>query len=220
MSILVYTGVPGSGKSVHAAREIRYNLNSLRPRPVIANFELAPNAPVKRPEMFHYVPNSALSVDDLTGFAVDWWESHGGRLREDGIDVYFDEAQLLWNARLWSQSDRLRWLEFLSQSRKYGYRVVMIAQSAKMLDNQFRMLVETEVNHRRMSAMGLAGYLMALPFRNRLIVAVRSAYQINERTGSQWILVSKSDWAMYDSYKKFNPNENESDARLLKVVNE
>lgn len=220
MSILVYTGVPGSGKSVHAAREIRYNLNSLRPRPVIANFELAEHAPVRRPDMFHYVPNASLSVDDLTAFAVGWWEANGGRLCEDGIDVYFDEAQLLWNARLWSQSDRLKWLEFLSQSRKYGYRVVMIAQSAKMLDNQFRMLVETEVNHRRMSAMGLAGYLMALPFRNRLIVAVRSAYQINERTGSQWLLVNRRDWAMYDSYKKFDPNEQEKDRRLLKVVNE
>lgn len=220
MSILVYTGVPGSGKSVHAAHDIRVNLNRRNPKPVIANFELASDAPVRHPECFHYVPNASLSVDDLCAFARDWWESRGGRLVEDGILVYFDEAQLLWNARLWSQSDRLRWLEFLSQSRKYGYRVVLIAQSAKMLDNQFRMLVETEVNHRRMASIGIAGYIMALPFRNRLIVAVRSAYQINERVGSQWLLMSDDDWAMYDTYKTFDPNAREQDKRLLKVVNE
>lgn len=203
MSILVYTGVPGSGKSVHAAHEIRYNLNSLRPRPVIANFALAENAPVRNREMYRYIPNADLEVEMLRDFARDWWLSHGGRLVEDGIDLYFDEAQLLWNSRNWSSSKRLEWLEFFSQSRKYGYRVVLIAQSAQMIDNQFRMLIETEVNHRRMRSVGIAGYLMSLPFGSRLVVAVRTAFQIKVRIGSQWILMSRRDWEMYDSYGTF-----------------
>lgn len=215
MTIQIYTGTPGSGKSCHAAREIRYNLNSLRPRPVIANFELAKKAPVKRRDLFHYVPNSALSVDDLEQFAIDYWDSHDGKLVEDYLDVYLDEAQILWNARNWSQKDRLRWLEFLSQSRKYGYRIVFIAQSAQMIDNQFRMLIEQEVNHRRVSQFGIVGWLMALPFRGRLMMAVKSAFQIKERIGSQWFLTCKADWAMYDSYKRFDPTKKDDDLRLV-----
>lgn len=215
MTIQIYTGTPGSGKSLHAAREIRYNLNSLRPRPVIANFELSEQAPVKRRDLFHYVPNSALRVEDLQGYAVDYWESHGGRLIEDYIDVYLDEAQILWNARSWSAKDRLGWLEFLSQSRKYGYRIVFIAQSAQMIDNQFRMLIEQEVNHRRVSQFGLGGWLMALPFRGRLLLAVKTAFQIKERIGSQWFLASKRDWEMYDSYKRFDPEKSDDGLRLV-----
>lgn len=215
MTVEIYTGTPGSGKSCHAAREIRYNLNSMNPRPVIANFELAPNAPVKRRDLFHYVPNSVLTVEDLQNFAVGFWESKGGRLIEDYIDVYLDEAQILWNARNWSNKDRLGWLQFLSQSRKYGYRIVFISQSAQMIDNQFRMLIEVEVNHRRVSQFGIVGWLMALPFRGRLIMAVKSMFQIKERIGSQWFLASKKDWQMYDSYKRFEPEKTDEGLRLV-----
>lgn len=215
MTILIYTGTPGSGKSCHAAREIRMNLNSLSPRPVIANFELAQDAPVRNRAMFHYVPNSALRVEDLQRFAIDYWESHGGKLIEDYISIYLDEAQILWNARNWSQKDRLGWLEFLSQSRKYGYRVVFISQSAQMIDNQFRMLIEIEVNHRRVSQFGVVGWLMALPFRGRLMMAVKSMFQIKERIGSEWFLSSKRDWQMYDSYKRFDPTKSDDALRLV-----
>lgn len=215
MSIYVYTGVPGSGKSAHCAREIRENLNRSNPRPVIANFELGRRAPVKHREHFHYVTNAGLRVEDLEQFASDYWETQGNKFKEDAISIYLDEAQLLFNARLWNSKDRLRWLEFLSQSRKYGYRVVLIAQSAKMIDNQFRMLVETEVNHRRMSACGVAGWLMSLPFRGRLIMYVNFMFQLSERTGAGCFLLNRRDFMMYDSYKKFDPSGGDVDLRLL-----
>ena len=95
--IEIYTGVPGSGKSAHAARDIRHNLCKRDPRPVIANFELAEKAPVKSRERFLYVSNSDMSVELLKEYACDWWESRG-HMREEGIDLYLDEAQLLWNS--------------------------------------------------------------------------------------------------------------------------
>ena len=101
----------------------------------------------------------------------------------------------------------MAYLEFLSQSRKYGYRIILIAQSAKMIDNQFRMLIDTEYNHRRVSSMGLAGSIAALPFRGRLFMCVRYTYQIHERLGMSLRVFNRRDAMMYDSYAKFERQE-------------
>ena len=54
--IEIFTGVPGSGKSLHAAAVARECLNTpRREQPVLANWRLAPGAPVLKPENFHYL---------------------------------------------------------------------------------------------------------------------------------------------------------------------
>lgn len=202
MSIHIYTGVPGSGKSLHAARDIRDALRRRYPRPVIANFDLAESADVSR-ETFTYVPNEAMCADVITKIAVDFWDTTDRTFAEDYILLVLDEAQLLFNSRLWSARDRMAYLEFLSQSRKYGIKVILIAQSAKMVDNQFRMLVEVEHNHRRIQSMGPVGSLLALPFAGRLFLVVRYLYQCSERLGMDLLLASPGDMRMYDSYARF-----------------
>ena len=199
--IYLYSGTPGSGKSLHAANDCRFNLNRRNPRPIIANFELAPDAPVKHPEMFHYYANEDLTTQLLVDFACDWWETH--RFRENGIILIIDEAQLLFNSRSWTQKTRLAWLGFFSQHRKYGYKVIFIAQSAKMIDNQFRMLCELETNHRKLSSMGFIGTILALPFAGRLFMFVTYYFQSTERLGCDWYFYRAKDAAMYDSYKTF-----------------
>ena len=200
----VYTGVPGSGKSLHAAADIREVLNApRREQPVLANFRLAPDAPVLKPENFHYIPNDEMSAGKLIDFACEFWDSGVHPFREEYIQLYIDECQLLFNSRRWSDKSRMSYLEFLSQSRKYGYRVVLIAQSAKMIDNQFRMLIDVEHNHRRISNMGIAGAIVAAPFRGRLFMVVRKTYQINERLGMSVRMFHRKDAQMYDSYQTF-----------------
>ena len=123
MSIHVYTGTPGSGKSLHAASDIRFQLTRRYPRPVIANFDLARNAPVSpdvRNELFHYIPNEEMSAAAITSIAEGYWQTSGRDFQEDYITLVIDECQLLFNSRLWNQSSRMQYLEFLSQSRKYG----------------------------------------------------------------------------------------------------
>lgn len=204
MSIEIYTGVPGSGKSLHAAGDIREYLNTpRREQPVIANFRLANDAPVLKPQNFTFMPNEEMSAGKLIDFACDFWDSGQHYFAEDYIQLYLDEAQLLFNSRRWSDKSRMAYLEFLSQSRKYGYRIVLIAQSAKMIDNQFRMLIETEVNHRRVKSMGPVGSLVALPFRGRLFMCVRYMYQTNERLNMELRTFRSKDAAMYDSYATF-----------------
>ena len=65
MSIDIFTGVPGSGKSLHAARECRYCLDRKYPRPVLANFRLSPDARVMHPEAFTYIANEDMSAGKI-----------------------------------------------------------------------------------------------------------------------------------------------------------
>lgn len=205
MMLYVYTGVPGSGKSLHAANDVRFALN--HGRPVIANFELGADAPVKDRSLYHYVSNDQLSVSYITEFCDAYWADPEHKFREDFVLLVLDEVQILWNSRRWSEKGRMEWLELWSQSRKYGLKVIMIAQSAKMIDNQFRQLVDTEINHRKVSSFGTLGFLISLPFRDRLFLRVSSLFQSGIRLGSEWSIGSKKDMQMYDSYVKLRRQE-------------
>lgn len=90
MSIYLYSGVPGSGKSLHIANNLRYWLGRSH-RPVVGNFELAPDAPVKHPEDYHYYPNQKLEPQKLIDIAEDYWSSHD--FKEDYLVLVIDECQ-------------------------------------------------------------------------------------------------------------------------------
>lgn len=203
MTIYLYSGTPGTGKSLHAASEIRYQLTRRYPHPVIGNFRIDEHAPVRHRDYFHYFDNQELTPDLLTTFADDYWDNVGRDFQEDHINLVLDECQLLFNSRLWTAKDRIAWLEFFSQHRKWGYKVMFIAQSAKMVDNQFRMLIEYEVNHRKVANMGLIGQVLGLPFRNRLFMFVTYYFQSNERLGVDWYFARRKDMRMYDTHARF-----------------
>lgn len=206
MSIWLYSGGVGSGKSLHAAQDIRFELIRRYPRPVLANFELSDGAPIPehRRGLFTYLPNHRITADRLQRFADEWWSEH--EFREDHILLCLDEVQLLWNARTWAERDRLSFLEFLSQSRKAGFKVVLIAQNLLMVDNQFRMLVDYDVSHRRVGQWGRIGAGLSLLTGNRLFARV-TYYCVGgkriERSGMSWYVARRADMRMYDSYARF-----------------
>lgn len=202
MTIYLYSGTPGSGKSLDAASDIRFELDRKYPRPVIGNFPIDGGV-VAHPDFYRYRPNDQLTAQFLTDFAAEFWDSGYARYREDYLTLVVDECQLLFNSRTWSAKDRMEWLEFLSQHRKYGYKVILIAQSPKMVDNQFRMLVEYEINHRKASTAGPWGKVLAAPFMGRLFVRVRYYYQMNERLGASWYVARKKDMVLYDTNARF-----------------
>lgn len=207
----VYSGSVGTGKSLHASRDIRYRLNRRNGGEVVANFALGDNANVKHPERYHYVPNSELSTQWLYDFAESYYSTHD--FSEKGILLVLDEVQLWLNSRNWQAKDRLDLLEFLSQSRKWGYRIILIAQSMDMIDNQVRMLVEYEYNHRRLGNMGMVGALLALPFGNRLFMHVcyYVCHNHKERLGADLFLASKRDFRMYDTRAVFQKSISKRD---------
>lgn len=208
--IELFSGTPGSGKSLDAASCIRHALTKPRGEdmPVIANFDVNVTN-VKRPHAFHHFSNDELTPDLLTTFADDFWKSTTRHFSEDYLLLVLDECQLVFNARSWMSKgragmndSRMDWLEFLSQHRKYGYRIILIAQNAKMIDNQFRMLIETEVNHRKVEHMGMVGHLVSLLFLNRLFLRVKYLYQSKERLGMSAYIGNRRDYDMYDTYAR------------------
>lgn len=207
--IELFSGTPGSGKSLDAAGRIRYALDKPRGEdmPVIANFDVNTTI-VRRPKAFHHYDNSEITPGLLTDFADDFWMHTDRHFSEDYILCVLDEVQILHNSRNWMSKgtgrndSRLDWLEFFSQHRKYGYRIILIAQSAKMIDNQFRMLIEYETNHRKVSSMGMVGAIAGAPFRGRLFMHVRYLFQTHERLGMSLHLMHSKDAAMYDTYAR------------------
>lgn len=205
MTLSIYTGTPGSGKSLHATRDIRDYLKYKKTL-VIANFQIRSER--KWNGVFEYVKNSDLNTDYLISRAIDFW--HGKNFKEDGILLVLDECQLLFNSRSWMDADRMGWIEFLSQHRKYGYKIIFVTQFDQMIDKQIRALVEYEVTHRKFSNFGLFGKVLSMFVPGQPFIAVTRFYSMKQRLGSEWFFYSKRIARMYNSYGKFEQKKGQA----------
>ncbi|WP_302568974.1 zonular occludens toxin domain-containing protein [Adlercreutzia equolifaciens] len=197
--IHLYSGTPGSGKSLHTARDIRDALR-IRKMPVIANFDV--NHSLRNYDrLFTYLPNDRLDPSFLEDFARNWFA--GRKVREDSILLVIDEAQLVFNSRAWQHGQRMDWIQFFSQRRHFGYKVVLIAQFDRMIDRQIRSLIEIETNHRKLGNFGMKGLILSLPFRGRLFLGVSYYYGLKEKVGTCWLLPRRAYFKVYDSYNRF-----------------
>lgn len=203
--LYLFTGTPGSGKSLDAARIIKRCLNDGIKRdgrpthPVIANFDINPKT--KHYDCFTYCPNNELVPAYLYEFADDYWS--GRPVKEETIYLFVDEAQLIFNSRDWSQGDRMAWIEFLSQHRHYGYRIYFMCQFDRMIDRQIRSLAEYEVKHRKVSSFGLKGKLLRYAALGELFCAVTVYYGMSEKIGAEFYRANRSLFRLYDSYTRF-----------------
>lgn len=146
--IEIYVGAVGSGKSYHAMARGISKIYSLRNNMVVANF------PVKFSEKDYKkgVNNRWIYLDDdeLTPLKlIKMSFDYGYYGKEGNTLLILDEAGVYFNARDWqiSANTRKEWIKFFSQSRKFGYDVVLIAQDARMIDRQIRSMAEYTVKH-------------------------------------------------------------------------
>lgn len=202
--ISLYSGTPGSGKSLHVAKDIRDRL--ILGKPVIANFEV--NTSGFKRARFLYVSNLDLRPDLLIRYSQDYFKNH--RFHEGSILLVIDECQLLFNAREWQQQGRSEWLSFYTQHRKYGYNVILIAQFDRMIDRQIRSLIEYEFIHRKASNYGIGGMIFSLVSGGRLFIAVQMWYPLKTRIGSEMYHARRKYYSLYDSYSTFAPDEGEN----------
>lgn len=197
--IYLYSGTPGSGKSLHMARVIYYTL--VRNKPVICNFEINRKY-LKHKEKFEYVDNSGLNPDYLMQYSKDYF--NGRTVREGEITLFIDECQTMFNARSWDAKGRESWNKFFQLHRHYGYDIVLVAQFDRMIDRQIRSLIEYEVIHRKVSNLGWRGKLLcALMLAPKLFTAVKIWYPMKERIGSEMFRASKRYYRLYDTYMTF-----------------
>ena len=201
--IYLYSGTPGSGKSLHVARVIKSTL--LLNKPVISNIPINESL-VKHPDKYLYVTDNMLRPSALVQYSQDYFSDKP--VKEGQILLIIDEAQRMFNARNWSKSDRAGWNEFFQLHRHYGFDIILVAQFDRMLDRQVRSVIEYEQIHRKVSNYGWRGWIlcafMAAPC---LFVSVKMWYPMKERVGSEFFRYSKRLGKLYDTYMTFDAIE-------------
>ena len=158
--IFLYSGTPGSGKSLHTAKIILDDLR--RGIPVICNFEINKDIVKHGYENFTYCETYSLCPERLVQFSQEHFANK--RIKEDSITLIIDEAQMLFNPRDWNAKDRLQWLKFFQVHRHYGYSIILVAQNDMMLDKQIRAVIEYEQIHRKINNYGIKGWLLQIFF--------------------------------------------------------
>lgn len=201
--IELYSGTPGSGKSLHMAKEIRYRLRQNK-RYVIGNFFVNTKAIKKCRGYYAFVMNDRLTPDRLLQFSRKLSRHLGRRLKEGEILLIIDEAQLLFNPRDWQRVYTSGWLSFFSQHRHYGYNIILAAQFDRMLDRQVRCLLEYETVHRKISRFGFPGAIIGLLTKGQLYVAIQKWYPIKEKVDSSVFIGNNRLFVIYDSYNHFD----------------
>lgn len=206
--ISLYSGTPGSGKSLHLASRL-LNWMRYKDAPIIGNFPCDFDC-IRNPRgSYLYIDNSELTVERLINFSRNYAQYIGRKPKEGEILLVIDECQIMFNSRDWGQKDRADWCSFFTQHRKLGYEIVLVAQFDRMLDRQIRSLIEYEWIHRKVSNFGIQGKIMSLLFGGKLFVAVKVWYPMKEKVGSEFFMYKKRYSAIYDTYALFNaPVEN------------
>ena len=197
MTVYLYTGTPGSGKSLHLAKLLYWDLKL--DRPVIANFDVN----TKHNKSFYKVENEKLTPDYLVAFANEYFRTQ--EFKEGSIQLYIDESQVIFGNRDWRNADRAGWIRFFTQHRKFGYNVFLVAQHHEMIDKQIRALVEYEVMHRKLNNVGLLGNVVNLvTFGHPVVCAVTRWYGMRMKLSSEWLVGTKNTYSLYDTRKIFN----------------
>lgn len=198
--IFLYSGTPGSGKSLHAAQTIYFRL--LRKKPVIANFDINPEY-VKNYDKYTFLENEKLTPEYLIDYSREYFKYR--QMKEGELLLIIDECQMMFNARDWGKSDRAGWNKFFQVHRHIGYDVILIAQFDRMIDRQIRSLIEYEYIHRKVNNIGWRGWLLSLlMFSPKLFVSVKVWYPMKERVGSDFFKAKKRYYRLYDTYLSFD----------------
>jgi len=200
MAIYLYSGTPGSGKSLHSAKDIISWFK--KGQPVITNFDvdLSPY-----PKANHVcVDDLDLTPDYLAEFSRNFFgDRKVTKKDEDTILLVIDECQLMFNSREYQKKDRKIWIKFFTMHRKLGYRVILIAQMDKMLDKQIRGVIEYEYVHRKLSNFGKAGKILTFITGGETFTAVQMWYPLKLKIGSSFFRAKKKYYSLYDSYATF-----------------
>lgn len=193
--VSLYSGTPGSGKSLHSARQII--LAAKRGHPVIANFPVKLDYRWEKAN-YTYVPNDLLTPKYLIDYAQSFFEDKP--VKESSILLIIDECQLLFNAREWQKRGRDGWLSFFTQHRHLGYDIILIAQMDRMIDRQIRGLIEYEYIHRKLKNFGVKGFFVSLLTGGAGFCCVKRWYPLSEKLEVEYVRANKKVYSIYDTF--------------------
>lgn len=204
--IYLYTGLPGSGKSLHSAADIDHYVR--KHKNVICNYEVNRNfwskKRLRRSGDLIYIQDDDLTVPYL----VDYAEKNHKRRKDGGMIekqtlLVIDECQNKFNCRSWNAKDRPQWAEFFRQHRKLGFTCILITQDISFMDKQIRKVIEFEYNHRSLKNFKFIGGLLSFLTGGNLFVVVVTWLSNGKRDHTDFFRGKRKFYKMYDSSKVF-----------------
>lgn len=197
--ITLYSGTPGSGKSLNAAAKVRASLKWYRP--VIGTFHINKDCLYKNSK-YEY---TYINIYDLEpSFLVEYAKKNLPKKSnpEGSFLLVIDEAQRIFNSRSWNEKNRNDWITFFAEHRHLGYDIILISQNDRMLDRQIRSLIEYNVMHRKLSQFGFLGMLFSL-FSGQFVV-IETWYPLKEKISASFFRGEKKLYNFYDSFEDFS----------------
>lgn len=202
--INLYTGTPGSGKSMHVAQVIS-DIIRYQDKYVVTNIPINLNCfKEKKRSKYFYLSNSDLTPDKLKEISKLYFDKHDGKIKESKIIVIIDEAQLLFNARTWNAKGRTEWNEFFTLHRHLGIDFILVCQFDAMLDKQIRYLIEYQYIHRKLSNFGIRGWVLILLSLGRRFACVKTWYPMKEHISTSLLYCKRRMFKIYDTYMLFD----------------
>lgn len=204
--IELYTGTPGSGKSLHLAKTIDTILRKKDNKEIICNFKIKMLGYKKYSMLkFHYVRNEELNGYFLAQYALDYEKRVNIKKKdmEDSIYLIIDECQMLFNSRNWQQNQKQGWPAFFTVHRHLHFHVILVCQMDSYIDKQIRGLIEVQVVHRKVSRAGTIGMILSFLAGGGLFRWIEYWYPVQEKTDAGFFKYKKKYGELYDSYAYF-----------------
>lgn len=199
--ISLYSGTPGSGKSLHCAQVIRNHLKFYSD--VIGTFHINQECLFKKsPYEYTYVNIYSLTPSFLVAYAKTHKLKKGV---EGSFLLVIDEAQRLFNSRTWNNKDRNEWITFFAEHRHLGFDIILVSQNDRMLDRQIRALIEYEFIHRKVTQFGLKGKILSVFVGT--FAYVKNWYPLKEKIESAFFRADKRLFNFYNTFEDFSAVE-------------
>lgn len=207
--ITLYSGTPGSGKSLHVAYKI---IDFVKfGKPVMANFPIdetyfnrgrkKDKPPPKRYGTFYYLTPEELTPELLINHA----RQHHKCGKEGQTLLIIDECSLMFNSRDWKMQDRMSWIRFFQMHRHFGFDIILVCQHDRMLDRQIRAFIETEKKHRNAKNYKIWGMIIYY-LTGGLFVSLEYWYGAHLFCGSEFFLLNRKKAKIYNTHAMFSPS--------------
>lgn len=188
----VYTGFPGSGKTLHAVSLIYAHV--MGGAHVVSNIDLkfSDNA-----QYYHVCDYSWFqNVENVKEFCL--------KHLNDKYKVLFviDEAQILFDSRGWSAKGRMEWNVFFSTHRHFKCDLILITQSSASLDKRVRANMEFQQQHINVKNASRLAHIVLQFLPDFMFIANKFYANTRERISSSWIFCQKKYTKLYDTFDR------------------
>jgi len=210
-------GKRGSGKSLGAVDKAGSYLKAGRAVATNINLNIEYLVPAFNKTRWYRVPDWP-SAQDLAALPLgnrflEWKEGEADPVMLPGYDekynglLLLDEVATFLNAREWNGNGRQEFISWLAQSRKYGWDLLLIAQSVGMVDKQVRdSFIDVQGTVRNMEKMAvpvlspIVKYFTGQPlhFPKMHFVALKYGFHPDAAISDRWF------WRGSELYKAYN----------------